>query len=316
MYKKILVPLDGSTFAEQALSRAGTLAAAHHASIVLVTVHHVPTPNFAPDGVWLDVSGLEAELRTQQQQYLEKIAVELREKFSIVVNVELLDAPITASICAYAQAHDVDLIALTTHGRTGFSRAWLGSVADGIARHSVIPVLMLRPDVNGTSPRPDTIRDGAFNRILVPLDGSQEAELAIHHATALGRASNAHYVLARIVAPVPVVPTNAPSDFIATGLPDDSVATARCLLEARLYLAVQIVALKSNGCVSRFETQVRLASEVAPALIALAESEAVDAIAMTSHGRGASRLFVGSVADKILRGSTAAVLLFHPPPHS
>ena len=87
MYKKILVPLDGSTFAEQALPRAGALAAAHHASVVLVMVHHVPTPNFAPDGVWLDVSGLEAELRTQQQRYLEKIAAELREKFSIVVNV-------------------------------------------------------------------------------------------------------------------------------------------------------------------------------------------------------------------------------------
>ena len=316
MYKKILVPLDGSTFAEQALPRAGALAAAHHASVVLVTVHHVPTPNFAPDGVWLDVSGLEAELRNQQQQYLEKIAAELRNKLSIVVNVELLDAPVTASICAYAQEHDVDLIALTTHGRTGFSRAWLGSVADGIVRHSVVPVLMLRPHVNGSSPPPDTKNDGAFNRILVPLDGSHEAELAIHHAAALGRASNANYVLARIVAPVPIVPTNVPLDFIATGLPVDSVATARCLLEARLYLAVKVVALKSNGCASPVETQVRLASEVAPALIALAESEAVDAIAMTSHGRGASRLFVGSVADKILRGTTSAVLLFHPQPHS
>ena len=316
MYKKILIPLDGSTFAEQALLRAGALAAAHHATVVLVTVHHVPTPNFAPDGVWLDVSGLETELRTQQQQYLEKIAAELRTTCSIVVDVALLDAPITASICAYAQAHDVDLIALTTHGRTGFSRAWLGSVADGIVRHSVVPVLLLRPHLPGTSPHPQKKTDGAFNRILVPLDGSHEAELAIHHAAALGRASNATFVLARIVASVPMIPTNVPLDFIASGLPVDSVATARCLLEARLYLAVQVVALKSNGCSSLVETQVRLASEVAPALIALAECEGVDAIAMTSHGRGATRLFVGSVADKILRGTTSAVLLFHPQPHS
>ena len=316
MYRKILVPLDGSPFAEQSLARAGALAVAHHATIILVMVHHVPTPNFAPDGVWLDVSGLEAELRTQQQQYLEKIGTELVEKFNIAVNCELLDAPTASTICAYAQSHGVDLIALTTHGRTGFSRAWLGSVADGIVRQSVVPVLLLRPHANGASPRPDATAGGAFNRILVPLDGSHEAELAIHHAAALGRATNADYVLARIVAPVPMIPTNVPLDFIASGLPVDSVATARCLLEARLYLAVQVVALKSNGCVSQVETQVRLATEVAPALIALAESESVDAIAMTSHGRGASRLFVGSVADKILRGSNAAVLLFHPHSHS
>lgn len=316
MYKKILVPLDGSTFAEQALARAGALAAAHHASVVLVMVHHAPTPNFAPDGVWLDVSGLEAELRTQQQQYLEKIAAELRDKFNIVVCSELLEAPTTSAICGYAQAHDVELIALTTHGRTGFSRAWLGSVADNIVRHSVVPVLLLRPHTNGAPVHSDTKHHGGFHRILVPLDGSPEAELAIHHAAALGRASNASYVLARIVAPVPMVPKNLPIDFIASGLPVDSVATARCLLEARLYLAVQVVALKSNGCVASVETQVRLASEVAPALIVLAESEGVDAIAMTSHGRGASRLFVGSVADKILRGTTSAVLLFRPHPNS
>ncbi len=316
MYKKILVPLDGSAFAEQALPRVGALAVAHHAAVVLVTVHHVPTPNFAPDGVWLDVSGLEAELRTQQQHYLEKIAAELREKFNIVVFSELLDAPITASICTYAQAHDVDLIALTTHGRTGFSRAWLGSVADGIVRHSVIPVLLLRPHVPGPSLRPEKETDAAFNRILIPLDGSPEAEFAIHHALTLGHASDATYVLARIVASVPMFPTNVPLDFIAIGLPVDSAATARCLLEARLYLAVQVVALKSDGCTSPVATQVQLAGEVAPALIALAECEAVDAIAMTSHGRGASRLFVGSVADKILRGTTSAVLLFHPQQHS
>lgn len=315
MYKKILVPLDGSTFAEQALPRAGALAAAHHTSIALVMVHHVPTPNFAPDGVWLDVSGLEAELRTQQQHYLEKIATALREKFNIVVCSELLDAPTTSAICNYAQGHGVDLIAMTTHGRTGFSRAWLGSVADDIVRHSVIPVLLLRPHTNAVPTLRDTQRNGGFHRILVPLDGSPQAELAIRHAAALGNASDASYVLARIVAPVPMIPTDLPLDFIASGLPVDSLATARCLLEARLYLAVQVVVLKSKGCVASVETQVRLASEVAPALIGLAESEGVDAIAMTSHGRGASRLFVGSVADKILRGTSSAVLLFRPPPH-
>jgi nucleotide-binding universal stress UspA family protein len=60
------------------------------------------------------------------------------------------------------------------------------------------------------------------------------------------------------------------------------------------------------------ETRVVIAADVAPALIGLIESEGADVVAMTSHGRGVSRLLVGSVADNILRSSHSAVLMFHP----
>jgi nucleotide-binding universal stress UspA family protein len=213
-------------------------------------------------------------------------------------------------ICKRAWEVGAELIVMTSHGRTGLSRLWLGSVADGVMRHSMTPVLMLRP-VETRAAR--FAARHLFKHILVPLDGSPLGDDALLSAIPLAESSDARITLLRIVVPVPMVPVD-PAPPLMYPYPiaaPDADATSYIADEAKKLLAETARRLSEQSTVS-VKTEVLVAESPARGIIDFAHGQGVDVIAMSTHGRGASRLFLGSVADKVIRGSEVATLIHRP----
>jgi nucleotide-binding universal stress UspA family protein len=302
MFTKLLVPLDRSPLAEQALGQAAAIARESQAEIDLVLVHQpLPFAGFG-DAPWF------AEQWTAEHKYLESIADDLESGASVSVSHAVIRGATVETICQRAWDIDADLIVMTSHGRTGLSRAWLGSVADGVLRNSAVPVLMLRPM--------DTKKDRLaahrlFSRVLVPLDGSAVAADILSPALALARCSGAHVSLLRIVQPVPLMTLDVGMPFTYPPVIQDDSATDRLVSEAKAQLDAVVRQFASQGNPSA-DAHVVVAAHVAQGILDFAHSHETDVIAMSTHGRGASRFLMGSVADKVLRGSGLPMLLHRP----
>jgi nucleotide-binding universal stress UspA family protein len=140
MYKHILVPLDGSKPAATALREALKLAREHGARISLIHVFE-PVKHVVTEGA-IDLT---PTLRRAGEQLLADAAQQVR-KAGVKAKTALVAAGsrrISAVIVAEAAAQGVDLIAMGTHGRRGFERLILGSVAEGVARRATVPLLLL-----------------------------------------------------------------------------------------------------------------------------------------------------------------------------
>ena len=136
--RKIVVPLDGSGLAEAAVPKAIEIAkATPGATIVLVRAAEAPA--FAADAV-------EAQVRVVRaaEDYLEEMAGRVRAAGVTATASVWYGAP-AASIVEMAEFARADLIVMTTHGRTGFGRLLIGSVAEAVLRATHIPILLLRP---------------------------------------------------------------------------------------------------------------------------------------------------------------------------
>jgi nucleotide-binding universal stress UspA family protein len=302
MMRNILLPVDGSTFSEHALPIAVDIARRAEAHLHIVQVHEAVVTQAYPAGLPADSERWDDALRTQEQEYMRSLAERCRERAGLEPVTELLEGPIAATLSRYAAEVGIDLIVMTTHGRSGISRAWIGSTADALMRTAPIPLLLIRP----TEEVVDWDRRLQARHILIPLDGSELAEAAIEPAIALGSLVDARYTLLRVVLPVPFV--IAPS--AAAPVFDERGAT-RSQTDADEYLDKTAVRLRERGLHVNVEAIVHLA----PALGVLdcAEDEDVGLIAMATHGRGGwSRVALGSVADKVMRGSTVPILLYRP----
>jgi nucleotide-binding universal stress UspA family protein len=150
-----------------------------------------------------------------------------------------------------------------------------------------------------------------FKHVLVPLDGSAIALEVLASAGALARCSDARIALLRVVQPVPAVIVNSGLLLVSPlSIPDDP-ATARLVDEAKQQLADVRCTVTEAGRAT-VESHVVVADHVARAILDFARGHSVDVIAMATHGRGVSRLVLGSVADKVLRASGLPVLLYRP----
>lgn len=301
MFKRILVPLDRSALAEQAIGQAALIARGAKAEIDLVLVH-TPFP-FAPEGyaTW------EESEWTADQTYLDAVANDLQSGSSVPVSYEVLRGVPADRICE--RALDADLVVMTSHGRTGMSRAWLGSVADAVVRRTPAPVLILRP--RKTSKPRSPVRRG-FKHILVPIDGSELAGEALGPAIDLATALGADLTLFRAIFPVPLVAAyDATIPLGYQPMIVDEETSGRLISEMKDRLATIAERLhEAHGIPVSLD--VVASARPADAILQCAHEHEIDCIAMSTHGRGMSRLFVGSVADKILRGSGLPVLLRRP----
>jgi nucleotide-binding universal stress UspA family protein len=143
--KRILVPLDRSTLAETILPPAATLGALADAAITLLHVVADDAAGYETD--WPTTrsgAGTLAVLRADAQAYLDRLAERLGAQ-SLPVHTAVIDGQPVPAILEYAHDHDVDLIALATHGRSGTARILLGSSADKLVRGATTPVLLYRP---------------------------------------------------------------------------------------------------------------------------------------------------------------------------
>ncbi len=143
MYKKILVPLDGSEFAEAVLPHVRELALCTGAEIVLLRVAVRPMYTGAASEPPSTVAALN-ESDQEPAAYLERVAGELREQ-GLKVTTEVCTGPVAETILEYAEGVHADLVAMSTHGRSGLARWFIGSVADKVVRAAKLPVLLARP---------------------------------------------------------------------------------------------------------------------------------------------------------------------------
>ncbi len=306
MYHSILVPLDGSPLSERALPFAQELARRAGATLHLAHVH-IPSsaPVYMAD---LPLADTQADERARERERadLTTLAERLRAQADIAVDTVLPEGAATDSVADLIAGHvreqPVDLVVATTHGRGELARFWLGSVADALVRQLPIPLLLLRPDAH----MPDTTASSIPRRILIPLDGSTNAEAILPHALALGPAMQAEYTLLRVIEPVAVA-RPMPADPAVRALDDQLIDRLR--VDAQIYLEQVAERLAGQGLTA--QTAVSVASDVPIAIQEAAQQGGIDLIAMATHGRGRlARMLMGSVAEKVLHSATIPVLLY------
>ncbi len=308
MLNRIMVPLDGSEFAEFALPTAVALARrAGSTTLDLVLVHEPLVPTVAADGVPVPAGDFDAELRKQHEEYLRLTTQRVRSRSGITVTASILEGVAATALAAHAETSDADLVVMTSHGRGGLSRAWLGSVTDVLLRHVHVPVLVARP------PEETVQHDEGplFQRVLVPLDGSGLGEATLERAMDLVGTSGVEFTLARVVTPLlamlrPPFPAEVDVEWGGDGA--DVVAAQA---QADEYLESVAARLRARGVM--VQTVVLIHEHAARAILRYAAQMESELIVMATHGRGPmGRLVLGSTTDKVLRAAALPVLVQHP----
>lgn len=147
MYQKILAPLDGSELSECSLQHVKTIATGCQVPevVLLRVVEPIPAQDVAAytEG-GIDTAIILREARAGAQEYISKLADDLNKAGLTVRGVVAIGSP-ADEIMDYATENKVDLIIMSTHGRSGVTRWFMGSVADKVIRHSTVPVLVVSP---------------------------------------------------------------------------------------------------------------------------------------------------------------------------
>lgn len=295
MIRTILVPLDGSRFAEAALPLAVRLARAAHADVQLLMAHQ---PSYALTMAGVPEWGTpeDPEKRARAQTYLAETAACLPVSGAPIA-YELVEGGVDQALAERIGEHPPDLVVMATHGRGTIGRFWHGSVADYLVRHVSVPMLLVRPDRQA--------RLGAstgFRSILVPLDFSAASEMILEPVTALARVTQAHLTLIHIVEPV--FDLGVPSSAEADAANAERNAAQRQLDRAAAQLRQQGFSVA---------TRVFSGAGVAGLLLSVLREGSFDLVALTTHGRGGvKRAVLGSVATRLLVEAPQPVLVLRP----
>lgn len=267
-FRRILVCLDRSEAAEQALPVAQALARADTAAMLLV--HVIEAPDCSADAATMDA--LEWEIhRAEAHAYVQRVVESLDGRHELV-DVRLAEGSPPERVAAIAADVDAGLIVLTTRGSGGPGEGGLGATAYKILQLAGCPVLTV-PTRDGASARPDGLR-----RILVPLDGSVRSLHVLPTVIRLARTFGAEVLLATVVKqPVRTELLSRDEDFeLACELSDRLVAQAR-----RFHARIQSQ-LEASGV--RARSRVRRAPDHRDGLVELARAEGVDLAVMSAHG--------------------------------
>lgn len=299
----LLVPLDGSPTSEHALPAALTIARRTGALVRLAFVQITPPVNTAAATYLDDLVHRLALLPDAPRLEVRLLSdTEPHPRHDSPGVVASPRRQVAHALAAAARDPGVELVVMTTHGRSGLSRFWLGSVTEHLVHHAPEPILLIRPPAGP----PDLTQTPSFQHILVPLDGSTVAEQMLERAVAFGRPFGAHYTLLNLID--------------RTGLEEAMALSAMVIDQHELdaenerasqYLVQLAEPLRARGLV--VVTEVRFGGPVAVVLLDYAHAQHVDLIALKTHGRsGLARLVMGSTADKIVRGADMPILLHQP----
>lgn len=301
MFRRLLVPLDGSRLAETVLPLAESLAEAEAVSggAIIILLHVLEQG--APAAVHGE-RHLQAE--DESDAYLEEIATRLREQ-GLPVESHTHEVPqgdVPRSIAAHAVEGHADLIILSTHGSGGVRQLLFGSVAQQVLKQGTMPVLLARPPDGDEVPfKPD--------RLLVPLDGSAAAEAALQPACHLAKLFGASIHLVMVVATGAT--TRGELQAIEQALPTATRATLELEgLEAEEYLNQVAVRVREESADAvRVTTEVRRGATPRALADEAAEPE-VGLVVVATHGRaGLQAIWAGSVTSRLLARTRAPILL-------
>lgn len=297
MYDLIVVPVDGSKLAERAFTLAIPLARQHGARLALLFAQPDVLQAIVGRGVTVRDPSLDNAQRLEMEKYVARTAKRLKKQTEVAVEAHVREGPAAEVIADFAAEARNALVVMSSHGRGGFKRFWLGSVADRLLHQARVPVLLLK---GGRSSGTRMTGASAFARVLVAVDGSERSEVAVSATQTLLEGAGGRITLVHVV--------------------DAAVAMAATQLQQRpeQFVAESYLApLARQATTDRLEVdyQVVVDDVVAPALVKLAGELDADCIAVASRGAGgADRLIFGSVADKVVRTATVPLFVCPAPP--
>ncbi len=300
MFSHILVPLDGSSLAECVLPHTVAIAQAFEARVTLLRVLERSTTT----GRLKSVDPLEWQMvKAEVNAYLNGVTARLHE-VGIEAENALLEGQAAERVVQFAQSHDVKLIILSSHGRSGLSGWNVSGVVQKIILRAYVPTMIVR----AYRPTSKELTGLRYRRLLVPLDCSQRAECVLPLAATLARHHESQLVLAHIV-PKPEMPRRAPPSLEDIDLANQVIARNRQeatryleQLKSRLSLDARIVLMVSDN--------------VAASLHELVEREEIDLVLLSAHGySGGAKWPYGSVTISFIAyGTTPLLILQDLPP--
>jgi nucleotide-binding universal stress UspA family protein len=283
MFDTILVPTDGSEFADRALDRALDLAETFDAAVHAV---HVINPTAFPLGT---EAGTAYDMLESTARELTDEAARRARDAGLDAETAVMVGSTHRAIVDYVEEHDVDLVSMGTHGRTGLAHVALGSVAERVIRSSPVPVLTVGPDVGPPE---------GYDDVLVPTDGSGEALTAVPVAIAIAERYDA------TVHALSVVDMRGYGiEESMTGLVEEFVEESEAAVAAVEEEVPDSVAVETE--VRRGIPHLEITDYVTEA--------GIDLVSMGTHGRsGFDRLVLGSVTERVIRSSPVPVAAVPP----
>ena len=291
--KQILCPVDFSDFSRHALDSAVAIARPQHAAVT--ALHVVPPPQtvYPALGIGAFVPYVYSVEELQEfQTALERFVAAVDYPIAAVS----VEAVVVHEILKRAADLRADLIVMGTHGRTGFDRLLLGSVAERVLVKARCPVLTVpgrAPDVRPTATR-------LFRNVLCPIDFSPSSKLALKYAQTLVHAG-AKLTVLHVTEQLPawqLVPA------VATGTPDDPLVVLEHARD-RVHSALPADVRRSTGV-----EELVSAGDAGEEILRIATAIHADAIVMGAHAGRAGLLGFGSTTHDVLRGATCPVLTF------
>lgn len=284
MYDRILFPTDGSEPATAALDYVRDVASAHGA-----TVHILNVVDTTQDSVARSHKEVLDALAHEAEQVVTEAASRFTgDDHSVVTNV--VQGVPHERIVEYSESHEIDLLIMPTHGRSGLERFLLGSVTERVITTTTVPVLVVPPAAGGQFDYPP--RD-----VLVPTDGSDSATLALENALVVANATGALVHLLHVIETA-----NLGIDIRSGETREQLEATADEILTAAAETA------REGG----LETVTRSTAEGRPyrTIHSSIEEHDVDLVALGTHGdTDFSQYVLGGVSAKLVRTSPVPVLL-------
>lgn len=290
MFNKILIPLDGSELSEVALPYAEALAGRLGSEIVLLFV------NEATEDRYQHMHESYLEKMTEITKYGAETHLDKTGKKVIRVKPDILFGNPAEQIVNYVEKSNIDLVVMSTHGRSGISLWALGSVAGKVVRAANCPVALIRANV----PLSEVRKRGIFDKVLVPLDGSIEGEQSIPYVNELATSLKTEVILFQVLSRGYPTAGYGLVSYSEHQLESDRVIAQAYLDKIDSQMKQQRVNVRSE---IRF-------GNTAEEIIKFADELSVDMVAMSTHGRsGISRWALGSIAEKVLHEGNSPLLL-------
>jgi nucleotide-binding universal stress UspA family protein len=299
VFKKILVPLDGSIAAESVLPHVVTFARTYGARIQLLRILSLGRTSLHPG----PVDPLEwNQLKLEAEAYLEKVAERLKN-FGFPVEQYVLEGEAGQGIVEFARSHGDDLIVLSRQGKGGLSVWNVNSVVHRVLQRSYRSLLILPARFDYRA----KLANLRYQRLLVPLDGSQRAEWSLSLADQLARSQNAQVILAHVVKKEPIDPFTIPRQ--------EDLELAEQLAEQRHQEANQYLGELQSRFSAGYFTVLETSENVSSALHRIAAMKQVDLVLLCAHGYSASSAWpYGSVTASFIQYFNRPVLILQDLP--
>jgi nucleotide-binding universal stress UspA family protein len=299
MYRKMLVPLDGSEIAETVLPYAKEFAGRLGLEVVLLHVYGQAEDESIP--MHRGYIERTVEIFKRQSEEVQQ-RVDNKSK-TVKMHGELVAGQPAEEILRYADENNVDLILMATRGRSGIKRWILGNVSDRVVRAAKQPVILIR----ATGTPPDVRGEEILKKVIVTLDGSLESESVIPHVKQLLPKLSTDVILLHIAQPYHVYATGE----VAARIPYTEEEMKQVKANAESYLKKVVSRLKGKSITIKTEVRVGAAADE---IIKFADETTGSIVAMTTHGRsGITRWAFGSISGRVLQGGNNAIMLVRIP---